>query len=196
MLNIGNVTLLQDMIWIHSCETLLPDRDYWVRNTLECSGNPSEEGETGVAGFERDVLQRNRKKMAQKEGGESQRHRRGAVSDLSRSFLWDMTFSNRHGKAGEAKRGACIPKNTEAKYLPDIQHILGSGSLHQTRESLRAIGRSASPIVIPLRNFHARSEYTEAGLQCRDQSFLTSVSHCDIVQYSPKNAFNQGLKPL
>jgi len=40
MLNIGNITLLQEMIWIHSCETLLLDRDYSVRNTLECSGNP------------------------------------------------------------------------------------------------------------------------------------------------------------
>ena len=38
MLNIGNVTLLQDMIGIHSCETLLLDRVYLVRNTLECSG--------------------------------------------------------------------------------------------------------------------------------------------------------------
>ena len=64
--------------------------------------------------------------------------------------------------------------------------MLGSGSLHKTRESLRAIGRSASPIVIPLRNFHARSEYTEAGLQCRDQSFLTSVSHCDMYSIAPK----------
>ncbi len=40
MLNIGNITLLQDLIWIHSCETLLLDRVYWVRNTLECSGIP------------------------------------------------------------------------------------------------------------------------------------------------------------
>ena len=40
MLNIGNITLLQDMIWIHSCETLLLDRVYSVRNTLECSGIP------------------------------------------------------------------------------------------------------------------------------------------------------------
>src|SRR6266487_4807186 len=38
MLNIGNVTLLQEMIWIHSCETLLLERVYSVRNTLECSG--------------------------------------------------------------------------------------------------------------------------------------------------------------
>ena len=131
MLNIGNVTLLQDMIWIHSCETLLLDWVYSVRNTFECSGIPDEEGETGVAGFEREVLQRNRKKMAQKEGGERQPHRRGAVSNSSRSFLSDMTFSNHHGKAGVAKRGACIPKTTEAKYLPDIRHILGSGSLLQ-----------------------------------------------------------------
>jgi hypothetical protein len=109
--------------------------------------------------------------MAQKYVGECQRHRRIAVSDSSRSVLWDMTFSNHHGKAGGAKRGACIPKNTEAKHIPDIQHMLGSGSLHKTRESLRAIGRSASPIVIPLRNFHARSEYTEAGLQCQTSHF-------------------------
>jgi hypothetical protein len=40
MLNIGNVTLLQDMIGIHSCETLLLDRVYWVRNTLECNAIP------------------------------------------------------------------------------------------------------------------------------------------------------------
>ena len=37
MLNIGNVTLLQDMIGIHSCETLLLDWVYSVRNTLECN---------------------------------------------------------------------------------------------------------------------------------------------------------------
>jgi len=109
--------------------------------------------------------------MAQKYVGMCQRNRRIAVSDSSRSVLWDMTFSNHHGKAGGAKRGAYIPKNTEAKHIPDIQHMLGSGSLHKTRESLRAIGRSASPIVIPLRNFHARSEYTEAGLQYKTSHF-------------------------
>jgi len=49
MLNIGNVTLLQDMIWIHSCETLLLDRVYSVRNTLECSAIPEKK--------ERQVLQ-------------------------------------------------------------------------------------------------------------------------------------------
>ncbi len=38
MLNIGNVTLLQEMIWIHNCETLLLDWVYSVRNTFECSG--------------------------------------------------------------------------------------------------------------------------------------------------------------
>ena len=69
--------------------------------------------------------------MAQKYVGESQRHRRGAVSDSSRSFLSHMTFSNRHGKAGEARRGACIPKTTEAKYLPDIR--LYSAPVHSTR---------------------------------------------------------------
>jgi len=40
ILNFGNVTLLQEMIWIHGCETLLLDRVYLVRNTLECSGIP------------------------------------------------------------------------------------------------------------------------------------------------------------
>jgi len=40
MVNIGNVTLLQEMIWIHSCETLLLVRVYSVRNTFECSGIP------------------------------------------------------------------------------------------------------------------------------------------------------------
>ena len=69
--------------------------------------------------------------MAQKYVGESQRHRRIAVSDSSRSVLWDMTFSNHHGKAGVAKRGACIPKNTGTEYLPDILLVLGSGSLPQ-----------------------------------------------------------------
>jgi hypothetical protein len=69
--------------------------------------------------------------MAQKEGGERQPHRRGAVSDSSRTFLLHMTCLNRHGKAGAEKRGARIPKTTEAKYLPDIRHILGSGSLLQ-----------------------------------------------------------------
>jgi len=69
--------------------------------------------------------------MAQKEGGERQLHRRGAVSDSSRSFLSHMTCSNRLGKAGAEKRGACIPKTTEAKYLPDILPVLGSGSLLQ-----------------------------------------------------------------
>jgi hypothetical protein len=42
-----------------------------------------------------------------------------------------MTFSNRHGKAGVAKRVARIPKTTGAKYLPDILSVLGSGSLLQ-----------------------------------------------------------------
>ena len=134
--------------------------------------------------------------MAQKEGGERQLNRRGAVSDSACSFLLHMTFSNRHGKAGAEKRGARIPKTTEAKYLPDIRHILGSGSLHKTRESLRAIGRSASSIVIPLRNFHARSEYTEAGLQCRDQSFLTSVSHCDIYSIASKMCSSKASSPF
>src|ERR1700693_5596365 len=60
--------------------------------------------------------------------------------------------------------GACIPKNTEAKYIPDIREVLDFGSLHKTRESLRAIRRSASLFVIRLRNFHARSEYNEDGL--------------------------------
>jgi hypothetical protein len=69
--------------------------------------------------------------MAPKEGGERQLHRRGAVSDSSLSFLLHMTCSNRHGKAGEEKIGARITKTTEAKYLPDIRHILGSGSLLQ-----------------------------------------------------------------
>ena len=97
----------------------------------ECSGIPVEKERQVLRISEREVLQRNRKKMAQKYVGECQRHRRIAVSDLSRSVLWDMTFSNHHGKAGVAKRGACIPKNTEAKHIPDIQHMLGSGSLLQ-----------------------------------------------------------------
>jgi len=69
--------------------------------------------------------------MAQKYVGESQRHRRIAVSDSSRPFLSNITFSNRHRKAGEPRRGACIPKNTGAEYLPDILLVLGSGSLPQ-----------------------------------------------------------------
>jgi hypothetical protein len=42
-----------------------------------------------------------------------------------------MTLLGHHGKVGAAKRGACIPKNTEAKHIPDIRHILGPGSLLQ-----------------------------------------------------------------
>jgi hypothetical protein len=42
-----------------------------------------------------------------------------------------MTFSNRHGKVEGTKRRAGIPKTTEAKYLPDILPVLGSGSLPQ-----------------------------------------------------------------
>ena len=34
-------------------------------------------------------------------------------------------------ESGSSKKGACIPKNTEAKHIPDIQHMLGSGSLLQ-----------------------------------------------------------------
>lgn len=37
-----------------------------------------------------------------------------------------------------------IPKNTEAEYILDILHVLGSGSLLTDRESQRAISRSAS----------------------------------------------------
>ena len=69
--------------------------------------------------------------MAQKYVGESSGIAEQLVSNSSRSVLWDMTFSNHHGKAGGAKRGACISKNTEAKHIPDIQHMLGSGSLLQ-----------------------------------------------------------------
>jgi hypothetical protein len=71
--------------------------------------------------------------------------------------LWDIAFSDRHWKAGAAIRGACIPKNTEAEYIPDILHVLGYGSLLTDRESQRAISRSASWLVILLRNFHSRS---------------------------------------
>jgi hypothetical protein len=50
---------------------------------------------------------------------------------LSAIHLSNMTFSDHHGKAGAARRRACIPKTTEAKHIPDIRHILGSGSLLQ-----------------------------------------------------------------
>src|SRR5947209_13500078 len=67
-------------------------------------------------------------------------------------------------------------KNTEAKYLPDIRQVPGSGSLLTDRESLRAIRRSASWLVIRLRNFHPRSRYNEDGLQLGTSHF--SYSSC------------------
>ncbi len=56
-------------------------------------------------------------------------------------------------------------KNAKAKDMLDILHVLGSGSLLTDRESLRDISRSASSLVILLRNFHQRRECSEDGLQ-------------------------------
>jgi hypothetical protein len=77
------------------------------------------------------VLQRNRKKMAQKYIGECQRHRRIAVSDSSRSVLWDMTFSNHHGKAGVAKKELVSPKIL--KPSTSLISSICSAPVHSTR---------------------------------------------------------------
>ena len=53
-----------------------------------------------------------------------------------------------YGKEAATRGGAYTPKTTEAAYQPDILPVRGFRSLPTDRESLRAIRRSASPVVI------------------------------------------------
>jgi len=89
------------------------------------------------------------------------------------------------GKKVRQKEGMCTPKTTEAKYLPDILPVLGFRSLPTDRESLRAIRRSASPVVIRPTQLSRASRMCRSWPAMTDQSFLTLVSHCDTSSISP-----------
>lgn len=77
-------------------------------------------------------------------------HGRAGSSFPAETSLYPEPYSmlSVTGKKVRQKGGKCIPKTTEAAYQPDILPVRGFRSLLTDRESLRAIRRSASPVVI------------------------------------------------